>query len=394
MTPLCGKSVKKIERKDQDDHLEQYTIFNNLLFYKPSKNISCNWKIMIPNTLIKDIILETHEKYGHFGINKIFNILKKIVYFRKMRQKITLYISTCCICQKTKFDRFTLAGLMQPILSNKPGELLSVDIYGPIPKTAYGHKYIFVVLDVFTKYTKFFPITKISGDKLSECILQKWIPLVGQPKKILSDNATYFKGSTWRVPLLQQGIQLIYTTLYNPSSNPVERIMQEIRRFMSVYCKNAHNKWNHYLNFLEFCVNSTTHTSTGLSPNELLFRRPDNTFLHQLIQFPPTDQPQEINYQRIAQQQLSKAALQRKKYHDKRIKPIQFQQGQQVLLRSHKLSDALSKITKKFHYLYEGPYIIENLFQNNTAELINPKNNKNMGIHNFRNLKPYKTCEN
>lgn len=391
--PHIWEITRKLELRDNQEYLKQYCMHNELLFYSPSKNI-INWKIIIPENLVRDVILEAHEKYGHFGTNKIYSVLCKNAYFKNMRKRINHYVAACEICQKTKFDRHTLSGFMQPILTRKPGELISTDIYGPVPRTQQGHKFIFVVIDLFSKFTKFYPITKITGDKLANCIIQQWIPTVGKPERILSDNATYFRGQHWKGPLHRIGIQTISTTSYNPSGNPTERVMQELRRFMSVYAKSAHNKWNQYLNFLEFCINSTVHTSTGFSPNEVLFQRPEPNFLNDIINFPIQNTPIHIDYHRITNQKLIKAALQREKYYNKKIMPVKFEIGQLVLLKSHKLSNAPERITKKFHYLFDGPYVITQLFGNNTAELFDQKKQCLVGVHNFKNMKPYKTITN
>jgi hypothetical protein len=39
-----------------------------------------------------------------------------------------------------------------------PGELLSVDLYGPLPVGRGGMRFIFVCLDVFSKHVKLYPI--------------------------------------------------------------------------------------------------------------------------------------------------------------------------------------------------------------------------------------------
>ncbi|RZF45991.1 hypothetical protein LSTR_LSTR015979 [Laodelphax striatellus] len=192
-----------------------------------------------------------------FGIKKTYHALKENCYFKNMGRKVAKILRACDICQKTKHNRFTIRGKMMPILPKSPLELVSADIYGPLPTAKHAKKYIFALTCVFSKYTMLFSVGKITGDKLASYITDNWTNKVGKPQRILSDNATYFCSAKWREKLLQAGIKLSRTSTYTPSSNPVERKMAEISRFMRAYCHKSHQQWAQYLPFLEYCLNNS-----------------------------------------------------------------------------------------------------------------------------------------
>lgn len=68
---------------------------------------------------------------------------------------------------------------MQCVLPLGPLELVAVDLVGPLLTRKGGLKHIFVVLDTFTKYVKFYSIKSIDLEtvekKMIQIILRKWV---------------------------------------------------------------------------------------------------------------------------------------------------------------------------------------------------------------------------
>ncbi len=57
------------------------------------------------------------------------------------------------------------------------------------------------------------------------------------------------------------------TSGYHPQSNgQVERLNQEIGRYLRSYCSREQNRWEEFLPWAEYARNSLTHASTGLTP--------------------------------------------------------------------------------------------------------------------------------
>jgi hypothetical protein len=60
----------------------------------------------------------------------------------------------CELCQRVMHPNRCFDVESKSHCNRKPGELLSVDLYGPLPTSRAGAKFIFVCVDVFTKHTK------------------------------------------------------------------------------------------------------------------------------------------------------------------------------------------------------------------------------------------------
>ena len=53
---------------------------------------------VIPKTLIKTILQEMHDHFGHFGIGKTYSLIKRYYYWPKMIKHIQDHVDSCCLC--------------------------------------------------------------------------------------------------------------------------------------------------------------------------------------------------------------------------------------------------------------------------------------------------------
>ena len=86
----------------------------------------------------------------------------------------------------------------QLVQSDAPSDLITVDYFGPLPRGRGGVKYIFVVLDAFSKLVRLYPVKKATTVVSIKKILEHYIPECGKPNRILSDNGTQFTSSRWK----------------------------------------------------------------------------------------------------------------------------------------------------------------------------------------------------
>ena len=69
------------------------------------------------------------------------------------------------------------------------------------------YKYLIIIFDHYTKFTKLYPINRATTSKILNIIIQSYIPEVGSPKTIITDHGTQFKGKIWRDTLLDHGVK-------------------------------------------------------------------------------------------------------------------------------------------------------------------------------------------
>lgn len=77
-----------------------------------------------------------------------------------MNRQIKNFVLTCDLCQRVKRPNCKMEGEFRLVESSEPGDLVCVDFFGPLPRSTGGLQFIFVVMDVFSKYIKLYPIKK------------------------------------------------------------------------------------------------------------------------------------------------------------------------------------------------------------------------------------------
>ena len=144
-------------------------------------------------------------------------------------------IKTCTLCQMVKTNNERKDGTMIPITSSAKLEKVFLDICGPFPRSGgrHGYKFIVIILDHYTKYTKLYAINRATTKKRLDIIKNKYMPEIGKPYMIITDHGTQFKGRRWREELLKLNIKTYKTSVYHPSSNPAERMLREVGRILS-----------------------------------------------------------------------------------------------------------------------------------------------------------------
>lgn len=371
----------------------KYVINNKNILFKKDVKGKYPWRACVPESLQDKLVRETHGYYGHYGANKVFNILAEHFVFPNMRRKIRKILSYCDSCQRCKVPNVQGRGELNPILPAAPAELVALDFYGPLPRARGGVKYILVVLDVFTKFVKIYALKSATTNSVLKKILGDYVTNVQKPIKILSDHGTQFTSKRWRNTLEQEGIQICFSSIRHPMSNPSERIMKELGRLFRTFCHNKHTTWIDLVPKINTWMNVVTHSSTGFTPYEMHNGVKPPRELAKLFDF-PSDEIEIGQEQRLvlAREHMQKAANVRKRYHDQKGHLVTYAVGDLVLLKNPHMSSAINKEIKKFFHLFTGPYVVQKVLGKNAYLLVCPKSGKELEIYNVNNMQPYVQC--
>ena len=82
-----------------------------------------------------------------------------------------------------------------------PLEDVGIDIFGPLPKTSRGNKFLLVMSRRFSKLTQVTPL-KISAYNIAVAFVTHWAFKYGPPKTLLSDNGSQFASRLFQACLL------------------------------------------------------------------------------------------------------------------------------------------------------------------------------------------------
>jgi len=278
---------------------------------------------------------------------------------------------------------------MRSVLADVPLGRVLVDLYGPLPPGWNQVRYIFVVLDNFSRFVRLYPVKKATAVAVTNRMIDDYIATYGKPRCIVSDHGVQFRSNVWQNRLLALGVPPTMTSVYHPQSNPAERVMRELGRMFRAYCHEHHTEWPRYVTYIEWVLNNTVHESTGHTPQELFLSVEQYNPFGNVVSFPlrlPLAQRTKLTMAREIQ--LTHAER-RKQRHDKQGVPVSFVIGTRVLVKTHRLSSSVDKCIQKFFLLYEGPYVITSRRQDNAYTLADPNTNRTIGTYNVVHLRPF-----
>lgn len=166
--------------------------------------------------------------------------------------------------------------------------------------------------------------------------------------------------------------------------------MREVNRLLRTYCHQNHTDWIKYLHKIEEIINVSHHDSIDSTPHQAMYGKKPTRLIERLIQFPEQyiQSPDDI-HDKITRHLILKAKQRKIKRDKKNIKSIQYEIGQKVLVKNHKLPSSQDHIMKKLILLYDGPYMVINKKGNNVYEIGHLTNKTHKGYFNCNQLKPY-----
>lgn len=331
------------------------------------------------------IIKEVHgSPIGqHFGENKSIEKAKRLGIWRGMEEDIIKYVKSCPVCQLQKTTRITsqAKGLI-PDIPLKPNDKIAMDIFGPLPITHSGNKFILSIQDRLTRFITLVPMKNASSEEIIENLLDQYIYIFGTPKNILTDQ-----GSNFISELVQQfeylfKIEHIKTTAWHPQSNGnIERMHSTIKNLIKTAIEDNKTEWDMNLKLITLAYNTTISESTGYTPFELTFGREAN-IPSSLTKMPTVTYDQLIEkwkkqYELWIIKAREKIQLQMEKAKKRidenivRTQPL-YNIGDLVKWKNNNLQHKLEPSWK-------GPGIIVQIFDNNNVEI--KYNNKIFRLH-------------
>lgn len=88
------------------------------------------------------------------GVNKLYTVFKRIFYAPNSAKDIKRITTNCIECRANKvYTRKIKQQYAPPIRATYFGELVSIDIYGPLPNISTETKYLVVAKDIYSNKT-------------------------------------------------------------------------------------------------------------------------------------------------------------------------------------------------------------------------------------------------
>lgn len=119
-------------------------------------------------------------------------------WFHNMSKYVTKYVETCVRCLFNKKQKGRREGFLHPIKKTEtPFQTIHVDHLGSLSKSVRGAKYIFAVIDAFTKFI-LLCATKTTCSRPVLKLLDKIFEVYGVPQRIISDRGSAFTSKAFK----------------------------------------------------------------------------------------------------------------------------------------------------------------------------------------------------
>eukprot|EP00253_Pinus_taeda_P026738 PITA_26738 len=263
----------QIQQSAREDSQQEYELDDaGRIYFKK--------RLYVPNQNgIRNLIMdEFHVSHyaGHPGYQKMITAIRKEYFWPGMKKDIVEYLSRCLECQQIKAEHQHPAGLLQPLpVPEWKWEIISMDFITGLPKKKKNNDSIFVVVDKLSKAAHFIPVqSTYKAAQIVHIFMQNVFKLHGLPKTIISDHDVKFTSAFWKTLFAELGTQLNFSTTYHPQTDgQTKRVNQMVEDMLRAYVMQQPTRWEDYLHLVEFAYNNGYHTSTQMSPFEVMYGR-------------------------------------------------------------------------------------------------------------------------
>ncbi|KAI2650827.1 Retrovirus-related Pol polyprotein [Labeo rohita] len=135
-------------------------------------------------------------------------------------------------------------------------ERIAVDLMGPMNETEHFNRYILIAQDYFTKWVEAYPLPSDQAVTVAEIIVSEWVYRYGAPS--ISDGQ-------------------------------VERFNATLQKILAMTSKRCHWEWDLMVPYAVMVYQATKHSSTGFTPNMMLFGREITEPIDLVVGKPPND---------------------------------------------------------------------------------------------------------
>jgi len=231
-------------------------------------------RIVMPKALQQKTIMLAHE--GHQGIVKTKARLRTKVWFPSMDRMTEEFCRTCHECQLVS-HLSKPEPMKRTELPQGPWQHLAADLLGPLP----NGDYLFVVVDYYSRFFEVRIVKSVTSSSMIYC-LEDIFAVHGLPISLKTDNAPNFTSGEFEQYLRDCAVDHHTSIPLWPQSNgEVERQNRTLLKYMKIVHSQGKNLKKELHKFL-LAYRTTPHSTTGIAPAEMLFRRKIRTKLPEI----------------------------------------------------------------------------------------------------------------
>ena len=353
----------------------------------------CNrQQVVLPQCRRQEVIRAAHAGFsgGHFGLKKTLAQVQRRAYWVGWTTDVRLYCLRCPECAKYHRGAAPKQGALAEFRVGEPMERWGIDLTGPHPTSAGGHKYILTAIDYFSRWTEAFPIRNQEAATVAKVLVEQVFVRFGVPLQILTDQGPNFESGLFQEVCRLLGIDKVRTSPYQPRTNGmIERWHRTLNSMLGKVVTEGQRDWHEKLPYVMAAYRATEHSRTGFSPNYLFLGREarapvDLTLTTEVIE---EQCPAEyvVRQRKLLQEAYDyvrefsgKMAMQQKRRYDMRVREKKFGVGDWVWYLYPRRRVGRSP---KWASAYTGPYLVVRVLGSLTYQIQRSRRANTLIVH-------------
>ena len=354
------------------------------------EDLLCRWKVtagrsrrsiqmVVPMSLRGEVMAycHGHRTSAHFGRKRTLEKIKRRYYWPGMGKDIARWVKHCPTCCLVKpGEGLGRSPLHQELFGVRFGRI-AMDIISGFKPTPAGNTCMLVIQDYFTKYVRVIPLPDHTAVTCATAFVDHWVLTFGIPLLLHSDQGREFESQLFTAMCEYLTVVKQRTNPYRPQSDgQVERFNRTLIEALTALVDVHMEDWDIQSKYVVTAYNSTEHSSTGCSPNLMVFG--DEILMPADVIFGATENPLQDPCPIVfvedlrgrmreayewARKYLETTAERQKVGYDTGLKIRRFVVGEQVV-RYHTPQAAI-----KLAPNWDGPYLIDTVISETTVLL-------------------------
>ena len=365
-------------------------------------------KYVIPPDLRHKILTLCHDHptAGHFAVQRTLDQFQRKFFWPTALSDVSNWVKSCTKCNEFNPPKTGyIKAPIQPIESDNRFQLVCYDLAGPfIPVTVRGNRYVLIIVDHFSHWPEFVPLSDITAPLIARAIMDQWCCRYGIPERLHSDGANNVHGHVIRELSKYLGLEKSKSSRLHPQGDgTAEAFVKQLKSCVQKQVTHHGADWDLHIQSAAFAIRSSIANSTHFTPAELILGTKLTRPIDKLI--PTEDQTQPVPYNQKQAAQFSKSLIDKMvetinitrdnlsksrkhmkntfdKHHSK-VTPIHT--GDQVMLWTPYKKPGLSRC---FQPNWAGPWVIQQFTGPTNCKLINGEGQiKNVHINQLKVIK-------
>ena len=225
--------------------------------------------LLVPSAMKKELLERYHDLNHHPGADNTLATLNRYFIWYHMREDVVEHVRTCRECQT---DKPNLNPRKPPMkvtdTPNGPFVKMSCDLIGPLPITDNNNKYVFTLMDHFSKRLHARSIANKTANSTLAALKNIICNLPRRPNQLVTDNGLEFCGS-FQLWLAANNIKQKRSSPYYPQANGLcERANGTLKGRLKCW---RTPDWDEQLLDIVHEINLCPHEHTRFSPYEVEF---------------------------------------------------------------------------------------------------------------------------